>query len=143
MKAAHPIAGALALLIIATFWLSTVLSELFAGHATVALVKSLIPWGFILLIPALAVAGGTGMKLGKKMRGPVIAAKKKRMPIIAATGLLILVPAAFYLSAKAQAGAFDASFYTVQILELVAGASNLTLLSLNMRDGLRIKRRIK
>jgi len=142
MKFIHPIAGTLALLMIATFWLSTALSELFGGHATVTLVKTAIPWGFLVLVPALAAAGITGMRLGAKMRGPVIAAKKKRVPIIAATGLLILMPAAFYLSAKAQAGAFDAAFYTVQALELLAGASNLTLLSLNMRDGLRVKRRI-
>lgn len=142
MKIVHPVAGTLALLTIATFWFSTALSELFGSHETVTFVKSAIPWGFLVLVPALAAVGLTGMRLGAKMRGPVIAAKKKRMPIIAATGILILMPAAFYLSAKAQAGAFDTSFYVVQVLELLAGASNLTLLSLNMRDGLRMKRRI-
>ena len=50
-------------------------------------------------------------------------------------GLLVLVPAAIYLSAKANEGSFDTSFYVVQVVELVAGATNLTLMGLNIRDG--------
>ncbi len=137
-KAIHPIAGTLALLTILSFWISTVTVELFASHATVAWVKSLIPWGFLVLIPAMMAAGISGAKLSKKMRGPVIARKSKRMPVIAANGVLVLIPAAFFLSFKAQAGEFDGIFYAVQGLELLAGATNITLLSLNMCDGLRL-----
>ena len=61
----HPVAGALALLTIATFWTSTALSELLAPRATVVAVKTAIPWGFLILIPALAAAGGTGFALAK------------------------------------------------------------------------------
>lgn len=135
----HPVAGGVALLTIMSFWLSTAISELFAGAATVTTVKTLIPWGFIILIPALAAVGGSGMRMGRKMRGPLIGAKKKRMPFIAANGILILIPAALYLAAKARAGEFDTSFYTVQGLELVAGAANIALLGLNMRDGRRLR----
>jgi len=59
IKVLHPVAGALALVTIATFWLSTALSELFASEAIVATAKTAIPWGFLLLIPALAAAGGS------------------------------------------------------------------------------------
>ena len=107
MKMIHPVAGTLALATILSFWLSTLLSELFADAATVALVKSLIPWGFLILVPAMALAGMSGFRLGKTWRGPVVAQKRKRMPVIAVNGILILIPAALYLSAKAQAGAFD------------------------------------
>ena len=138
MKMIHPVAGALGLAMILSFWLSTLLSELFADAATVALVKSLIPWGFLILVPAMALAGMSGFRLGKTWRGPVVAQKRKRMPVIAVNGILILIPAALYLSAKAQAGAFDTGFYIVQGLELVAGAVNITLLGLNMRDGLQL-----
>ena len=62
----------------------------------------------------------------------------KRMPFIAANGLLILVPAAIFLDQWASAGAFDTKFYLVQAVELLAGAVNLTLMGLNMRDGLRL-----
>ena len=65
------------------------------------------------------------------------------MPFIAFNGLLILLPSAFYLHAKAQAGVFDTSFYAVQVVELVAGAINFWLLSKNMRDGLKLAGRLR
>jgi hypothetical protein len=142
-KIVHPVAGALALLTIATFWLSTALSELFASGAAVIAVKIAIPWGFLLLIPALAAVGGSGFALAKGRRGGVIGTKIKRMPMIAANGILVLSPAALFLASKARAAEFDTSFYAVQALELVAGAANLTLLGLNMRDGLRMKGRLR
>ena len=49
LKIAHPVAGAAALVTIATFWLSTAGAELFGSEATVAAVKTTIPWGFLLL----------------------------------------------------------------------------------------------
>lgn len=135
----HPVAGALAIVTISTFWLSTVFSELFGSHAAISAVKSAIPWGFLLLIPALAAAGGTGVILAKGRRGGLIGAKFKRMPFIAANGILILIPSALFLAAKAQAAELDAFFYAVQALELVAGGTNITLLAFNMRDGLKMK----
>lgn len=137
-KIIHPIAGSIALVTIVTFWMSTALSELFGSAAVVTTVKTLIPWGFLILIPALIGAGGSGFQLAKKMRGPLIAKKKKRMPFIAANGVLILIPSALYLSFKAQAGAFDTGFYAVQAIELIAGAVNIVLLGLNLRDGKRL-----
>lgn len=137
----HPLAGGTALLIILTFWLATALSELFAGTASVTMVKTLIPWGFLVLVPALMAAGASGFRLAKDRHAPLVSAKKKRMPLIAGNGVLILIPAALYLASKAEAGAFDTSFYVVQGVELVAGAANITLLGLNMRDGLRLARR--
>ena len=139
MKVIHPVAGALALLTIATFWLSTVFAELFGSYTVVAAVKTTIPWGFLVLIPALAAAGGSGLKLAQGDRSGLVGAKFNRMPFIAANGVLILIPSALYLASKARAGAFDASFYAAQALELAAGAVNITLLTLNMRDGLRLK----
>jgi hypothetical protein len=62
------------------------------------------------------------------------------MPFIAANGLLILVPAAVFLALRAQAGLLDGVFYGVQAVELAAGAANLTLIGLNIRDGLRLGR---
>lgn len=140
VKTLHPIAGGIALLTIFTFWMSTILSELFGSTAAIVVVKTLIPWGFVILIPALMTAGITGATLSKKFRGPLVAKKQKRMPFLAANGILILIPSALYLSFKAQAGDFDAAFYAVQTIELIAGAVNIALLGLNMRDGLSLTR---
>jgi hypothetical protein len=142
IKIIHPVAGALALLTIATFWLSTALSELFASEAIVIAVKTAIPWGFLLLIPALMAAGGSGIALAEGRRAGLIGAKFKRMPLIAGNGVLVLIPSALFLASKARAAEFDTGFYVVQALELAAGAVNIALLGLNVRDGLTIKGRL-
>ena len=131
------------MLTIAVFWSSTALSELFGSVETIVRVKSAIPWGFLLLIPALAAAGGSGVALAKGRRAGLIGRKLKRMPFIAANGLLVLIPAALFLAAKARAGEFDAAFYAVQLVELLAGPVNFVLLGLNMRDGLRLTGRLR
>jgi hypothetical protein len=139
IKTVHPVAGVLAILTIATFWLSTALTELFAPQAIVTTVKTAIPWGFLLLIPALMAAGGSGLALARGRRAGLVGAKIKRMPLIAANGILVLIPSALFLASKAAAAEFDTGFYAVQALELAAGAVNISLLGLNMRDGLKMK----
>ena len=135
-KIVHPVAGLIAIMTIATFWLSTAISELFLSQAAVVTVKTAIPWGFLILIPALAAAGGSGFAWSKGQRQGPVGTKLKRMPFIVANGLLVLIPAALFLASKARAGEFDTSFYVVQALELIVGGTNLTLLGLQMRDGM-------
>lgn len=142
-KRLHAIAGIIGFLTILTFWTSTVYSEALGTEDTIRTVKTMILYGMVVLIPAMAIVGGSGMSLGKRRTDPQTQAKKKRMPVIAANGLLILVPAAIYLQSKAAAGSFDTWFYTVQTVELVAGALNLTLMGLNIRDGLRLTGRLR
>lgn len=143
-KRAHLIAGILATLCIATFFLSTILTELFGSHAAVAQLKSLIVTpGLWIMVPLMAAVGGSGMFLAKSRKGRLVDAKKKRMPFIAANGLLVLVPCAIVLNRWAAAGSFDTAFYVVQAIELIAGATNLTLMGLNMRDGLRMAGRLR
>jgi hypothetical protein len=62
--------------------------------------------------------------------------------LIAANWLLILIPAALFLAYKARIGEFDTAFYSVQAIELNAGAANIVLLALNMRVGLRTTGRL-
>ena len=134
----HAIAGAIGFLTILTFWSSTVISELFGSHETIAMVKGSILTGMFILIPAMAIVGASGASLGSGRTDALVLAKKKRMPIIAANGLLILVPMAFLLEARAMAGQFDTMFYLMQGVELIAGALNLSLMGMNMRDGIRV-----
>lgn len=135
LRAIHPATGLVGFFTILVFWTSTLYSELFLSHEAVAEVKSMIVRGLFILVPAMAIVGATGMSLGRPRKDAPALAKKKRMPIIAMNGLLILVPAAIYLSTKANAGSFDVSFYAVQFVELVAGATNLALMGLSIRDG--------
>jgi len=137
-KRIHLIAGILSPLCIATFFSSTVLVELFGSHDAVANLKSLIVTpGLWILIPCLAATAGSGMYIGKSRRGRLVDNKKMRMPIISANGLLVRVPCAIFLNRWASAGSFDTTFYVVQAPQLLAGATNVTLLALNVGDGLR------
>ena len=143
LKKIHPIAGIIALLTIATFWLSTVYVELFAAQESVILVKTAIPWGLLLLIPALALTGGSGFKLSQGRRVDLVAKKLKRMPFIALNGLLILMPAALYLASKTNMAEFDTTFYLVQGIELVAGATNMFLIILSAQEGKKLTKNRK
>ncbi|MGI9351697.1 MAG: hypothetical protein ACR2O3_09060 [Rhizobiaceae bacterium] len=137
----HATAGIIGFLTILAFWFSTVLTEAFGSPESILYAKTMILNGMLVLIPAMIVVGASGMNLGRKRKDLHTAAKKKRMPIIASNGLFILVPAAFYLQSKALAGEYDTAFYIVQGVELLAGATNLVFMGLNIRDGRAMKRR--
>jgi hypothetical protein len=143
-KIIHFTAGLLATLTIATFFTSTILVELFGSDAAVVAVKSLIVMpGLFILIPTIALTGGTGFALSKSRQGKLVQIKQKRMPFIGANGILVLIPCAIFLDRWATAGAFDTTFYIVQGIELFAGTVNLTLMSKNIRDGLRMSGRFR
>ena len=140
----HLIAGLVATLAIATFFVSSVLVEIFGDHETVARLKALILMpGLLILIPALAVTGASGFVLAKTRKGRLVDEKKKRMPFIAANGLLVLIPCAIVLDRWASAGVLDTSFYVVQGIEFLAGAVNLTLMGMNIRDGMSMSGRTR
>src|SRR5574340_225644 len=114
-KKVHFIAGLLATLTIAAFFLSTVIVELLGTHEAVAAVKALIVMpGLVILVPAIAATGGSGFYLSKSRQGRLVDAKKKRMPFIAANGLLVLLPCAIVLNRWAAAGNFGSGFYLLQ-----------------------------
>ncbi|MEH6545398.1 MAG: CDGSH iron-sulfur domain-containing protein [Sneathiella sp.] len=138
----HAIAGVIGILTVAVFWVSTLITELVGSHEAIATLKNGILWGMIILIPALAIAGGSGMSLGQGLTSQRVLIKKKRMPFIALNGLLVLLPCAVFLSIKANAGEIDTTFYVVQSIELLVGAANLTLMGFNFRDGLLLTGRV-
>ena len=142
-KRVHAIAGGIGFVMILSFWTSTAFSELFASHETIADVKALILKGMFILIPSMVIVGASGMAMGRRRKDPPARAKKKRMPVIAMNGLLILLPAAWFLAGKAAADEFDSTYYAVQVIELIAGAANLTMMGLNMRDGFRMTGRLR
>ena len=142
MKALHPIAGAGALLVIATFWLATLASEASGSVEAIVAVKTAIPWGFLLLVPLMMAAGGSGFAQARGRRGGLVAAKGRRMRVIALNGIFVLIPAALFLASAARIHAFGTGFVAVQTIELAAGLVNISLMGLNMRDGLRMAGRL-
>lgn len=135
----HRFAALLAFVFIAAFMTATLIAELFLTHTNVAEVKQAIVYALFMLVPLLMITGGSGFALAKGRIAALISAKRRRMPLIALNGLLVLVPLAVFLNLKAAQGEFDAVFYSAQVIELVAGAANLWLIGLNTRDGLRLR----
>jgi hypothetical protein len=141
IKKLHPVAGVVAFFTILSFWLSTIAVELSGDQAKVAAVKLGILWGLAVLIPSIALAGASGFRLGSTSQNANVVAKRRRMPLIAFNGIVILVPCAIFLQQRASVAQFDQTFTVVQALELASGAVNLALLGLNIRDGFKLTRR--
>lgn len=139
ISALHRTAAIIAFALILSFFTSSVLVELFGSEQAVTTVKTAIFFAVWVLIPCMAIAGITGSKLAPEANKGELGAKKKRMPFIAANGMLVLLPCAIYLHNLASKGQFDHTFYWIQGIEFVAGFINLTLMGLNIRDGLRLK----
>jgi hypothetical protein len=139
----HAIAGTLALLLVASFLGSTLYAELLMDQNLIAEIKRLILYGICLLIPAMAVAGGSGFSLASGRVGGIADAKKVRMRVIAANGLLVMLPSAVWLDMLASAGDFGTIFFVVQGVEIAGGLVQLILLGRNFRDGLRLSGRLR
>lgn len=144
----HAMLGAFAIALIATFIATTIYVELGGPEELIGTVKSLIVFpGLLLLIPSLAATGVLGTRLAAAPSGEReypsdarVQKKAVRMRIVAANGVLLLIPCALFLKTWALAQDFGPIFYVVQGLEILAGLTNLTLLMLNMRDGLSLRR---
>lgn len=137
----HRYAGAFALAILFVFQTSTLIGETLLSHAGLVVVKDAIVWGLAPLIACLATAGITGNAIARKPLAGLVQKKANRMKLAAANGLIILVPAALWLDRAVNLGDMGAGFYVVQALEIAAGLVNVTLLGLNMRDGLLMTRK--
>lgn len=136
----HAVASTLALITLVTFWTSSILVEIFGSTQNIASIKTGILYGLVILIPALMVTGGSGFFLAVGRKARILEDKKKRMKIIAFNGLVFLLPSALFLAFRAQAFNFDSWFYGVQAVELIAGLTNISLLFMNMKAGIKLSR---
>ena len=123
--------GAIAVIVL--FALSSAATELIGTQAEARIMRHGIMLGLPLLIGCLATVALTGRRLGERSRAPVVRRKRHRMRVIAAIGLVVLVPCAVVLNYRAMG--------VLEITEFVAGGLNLALLVLNFRDGRALARR--
>ena len=138
LVAVHAAAAAAAFLIILGFEIVTIGTESTGKLAAIASVRLGILYVLPVLIGLLITAAATGRSLAGARPLGLVARKQRRMMLVAANGMLILVPAALFLAWKAQSGPFDTAFGVVQAAEIVFGAANMILIGLNARDGLRL-----
>lgn len=139
----HAGAGAVVLVCLLSCWISTAVAELFLGPAAVVAVKLGVLTGLWVLVPAMAIVGGSGFSLANGRVGGLVDAKRKRMRIVGMNGLLIMLPSAFFLAHKAAAGQFDLLFYVIQGVELTVGMVQLLLIGRNFKDGLALAGRLQ
>jgi hypothetical protein len=136
LRRVHLAASLTATAVVASLLAATIGAEVLGTESQVEAVKDWIARALLLLVPALAVAGITGARLAGRSRAPIVRRKLRRMRIVGATGLLVLVPCALTLARLAPS---DLAFAIVQVVELLAGGSNLSLLVLNARDGMAMR----
>jgi hypothetical protein len=139
----HAIAGTLAFAIILSFLSFSAVAECLGDEALITRVKTGIAWALLALVPAMMATGASSFAMVGRPAGGLLLIKFRRMQIVAANGILVLVPAALFLAWKAGQGEFDSIFVAVQIAEFAAGCLNLVLMGLNIRDGLRMSRRFR
>lgn len=143
LRIIHRVAGGAVFCLIASFWLATITVELFGTTDQIVMVKTAIVWSLLALVLCLAATGGSGFALARGQIAGLVAVKLRRMKLVAANGLLVLVPCAIGLAILARNGQMDDVFITLQVLELFAGLINLVLIGLNIRDGLRMRRPVR
>ncbi len=136
----HLTAAAGAVTLITTFLISSAVTELAGNAADVHSLRQRIVYGLPLLIGCLAAAALTGRRLARKSRAAVIRRKQRRMQVVAALGIVVLVPCALILDALTAGASAGAVVTGLVITEMLVGALNLTLLLLNVRDGRRLSR---
>jgi hypothetical protein len=137
----HLAAAAGALAVISAFLVSSVVTELVGSPGDVRVLRHGILLGLPLLIGCLAAAALTSRRMAGRSRVPVVRRKQRRMQVVAALGLVVLVPCAValdYLAGSAAAGSLAS---VLEITEILAGGVNLALLALNFRDGRGLTRR--
>ncbi|MDX2320839.1 MAG: hypothetical protein QNK26_09635 [Moritella sp.] len=143
LKNIHKITAILAFLIIASFLTSTIIADIFATPEQIAQVKGTILLFIPVLILAMMATGKTAKKLYPGAMTGIFKVKQRRLKVAAINGTLILLPAAIVLANWSALGQFDELYWTVQILEIIAGTTNLTMIGLNIRDGIRLGRNAK
>lgn len=140
LRRLHIGASIAAFTLIFLFLVSSLWVEFSGGPQQIAFLKQRIAYALLLLVPAIALAGITGFSMAGKPPKGVAAAKALRMKLIAANGLLLLVPMALFLACYSSSLILDNVFWTVQSLEYLAGFTNIVLIGLNFRDGLKMTR---
>jgi hypothetical protein len=140
LVSSHLAAAVGALALIATFLVSSAVTEVVGTTGDVHLVRQWIVFGLPVLIGCLVAVALSGRRLARNSRAAVIRRKQRRMRIVAAAGIIVLVPCALILDDLTASASAGGVVTALEIAELLAGALNLTLLILNFRAGLSLTR---
>ncbi|MEL6546079.1 MAG: hypothetical protein AAFQ82_15735 [Myxococcota bacterium] len=140
VRNAHIVAAMTGTCLIALFWVGTVGAELLGTSSEVARVKLAVATAVPLLVASFAVAGISGQRLAGRSQGRLVRRKQARMAWMAGLGIAVLTPSAIALAILASYGETTSTrFVVLQVIELAAGAINLSLSVLQIRAGRRLR----
>lgn len=138
---AHIIATAIASLTIASFFISSLLAELFGSVDVIKTVKTAILYSLPIMLVAMPVLGISGQKLADGRKSPLVTRKTKRLKWVFINGMLLII-LAIILYSLAMNNYFGRVFLSFQIIELSLGFINFILIALNIRTGLKLSGKI-
>jgi hypothetical protein len=138
----HIIATVIALLTIATFFISSLIAELNGNEGFIKEVKKTILFALPIMLIAMPALGVTGNKLSGKSQNPIVLAKRKRMRFVFINGIGLITLACF-LYYRSHYQSIDTTFLVAQVAELVLGLTNLILIGMNIRSGFQLSGRLK
>jgi hypothetical protein len=138
MMRVHIAAGIVSLLSVTGLWSATAVGALSGDMAFLTGIERTVPWGFVVLIPALLAAGVTGQRIAGGWASLVLRHKLRRMRLALLITVLILLPASLALAHLASIGAFAYEFLLEEAVALSFGALTICLLAMNARDGVRL-----
>lgn len=138
----HIFATIIAMLTISSFFSFSLIAELMGDHLFIQRVKTVILYALPILIISMPMLAVSGKKLAGNSKNPLITKKMKRMKFIAFNGF-ILISLAIYLYYHTNYKVIDNTFLYFQIAELLFGAINLSLMGMNVKDGLKLSGRNK
>ena len=138
----HVIATVIAIMTIATFFVSSLVAEINGSETFLRKVKAAILFSLPILLITMPALGVTGNKLAGKSQNPTVLAKRKRMRFVFVNGITLITLACF-LYYRSHYQTIDSIFLVAQVAEFALGLTNLTLIGLNIKSGLQLSGRLK
>lgn len=138
----HIIATTIAVITIATFFVSSLIAEINGDKGLIRDVKKVILFSLPVLLIAMSALGISGNRLAGKSQNPIVLAKQKRMKLVFINGMG-LVTLACFLYYRSHYQTIDIIFLGAQIAEFALGLTNLILMGLNIKSGFQLSGRFK
>jgi len=138
----HITATIIAVITIASFFISSLAAENDGSKTAIREVKEVILFSLPVLLIAMPALGATGNMLAGKFQNPVVVAKKRRMKFVFVNGLT-LISLACFLYYRSHYQTIDGIFLAAQLAEFALGLTNLVLIGLNIKSGLQLSGRLK
>lgn len=141
MYQTHKVAGVVMLITLVTFFVSTITIELLGDHEQIKWLKLLIMiFAIVLIVPLTIIIGKTGKKVSIGHNPKLLKKKSKLFKTIQRIGPFVLAPTGISLYFMARSDIFNAVFYTIQLIELIAQLTSIVLIIIAINTGIQLRK---